>query len=66
MPTDLEYLATIRTAILAALATNGAKPDYNIDGQTVAWGDLYGRLAQVNAAIAAAGGPFEETEEAFT
>ena len=66
MPTtDLERLLNIRTSILTALETNGAKPSYNIDGQSVQWGDLFGRLQQINELIAGIQGPLEEISEGF-
>lgn len=63
--TDLERLQNIRTSILTALETNGAKPSYNIDGQSVNWGDLFGRLQQIDQLIAGLQGPIEEISEGY-
>ena len=41
MPSDIEQIATIKTQTLALIAqiTAEPKPTYNIDGQSIAWGD---------------------------
>lgn len=59
MATDAENLAAAKSALLAALAEHGAKPNYSIDGQSVSWGELWDRLAKIDAALAATEGPFE-------
>lgn len=72
MATDAENLATIRSNLLAYIATESAnpKPSYSIDGQSVSWADhmasLWRQLESLNEQIAAAGGPFEVVEEAIT
>jgi hypothetical protein len=63
--TDLQRLLNIRTAILTALETHGAKPSYVIDGQTVNWDSLFDRLDKINAQIAALQGPVEEISEGY-
>ena len=59
MATDAENLAAAKSALLAALAKHGAKPNYSIDGQSVSWGELWDRIAKIDAALAATEGPFE-------
>lgn len=59
MPTDLENLQTARSAICTALASNAAKPNYSIDGQSVTYDSLVNRLASLDKAISVAQGPFE-------
>ena len=59
MATDAENLATAKSALLAAIATGAGKPNYSIDGQSVTWGELFDRLAKINEALSAIGGPFE-------
>lgn len=46
MPTDDENLTTARSNLTAALAeiTANPKPNYNIDGQMIAWGDYLKQL----------------------
>lgn len=46
MPTNLENLQTIRSQILAELASITAerKPTYSVDGQTFSWNDYRSRL----------------------
>lgn len=59
MATDAENLAAAKSALLAALAANAGKPNYTIDGQSVTHGELFDRLAKIDEALAAIGGPFE-------
>ena len=66
MATDAENLATAKSALLAALAANGHKPNYSIDGQSVTWGELWDRIAKIDAALAAIQGPFEVATESYT
>jgi len=72
MPTDAEQIATIRSGLLAALATESAnpKPSYNIDGQQVDWNGyrtaILGQIAALNTLLSAATGVFEEIGEATT
>lgn len=57
--TSLEYLESIKTNLLATLATDTATPgvDYSIDGQSVsrsAWrNSLWAQIVEINALIAA-------------
>jgi hypothetical protein len=46
MPTDLEQIVTIKSQTLARMAeiTAQPKPTYQIDGQSVAWGDYLVQL----------------------
>ena len=46
MPTDLEQLQTIKSQLLARIVavTAEAKPNYNIDGQSVSWGTYLDQL----------------------
>lgn len=66
MATDLENLQTARSNLLAALATNGHKRDYTIDGQQVSNSELWDRLEKVNAQISAIEGPFELIDRGCT
>jgi hypothetical protein len=72
MPTDAEQIATIKSNLLAALATESAnpKPSYNIDGQQVDWNGYRNAILQqimtLNNLQAAAVGAFEELGEATT
>jgi len=72
MATDAEQIATIRSNLLAALATESAnpKPSYNIDGQQVDWNGYRNAILQqimtLNNLQAAAVGAFEELGEATT
>jgi len=72
MATDAEQIATIRSNLLAALATESAnpKPSYNIDGQQVDWNGYRNAILQqimtLNNLQAAAVGAFEEIGEAST
>lgn len=63
--TDLERLEEIRTSILEALRTKGAKVNYNIDGQSVSYDSLFDRLDKINAQIAAINGPVELITEGY-
>jgi hypothetical protein len=46
MPSDIEQITLIKTQTLARIAeiTAEPKPTYQIDGQTVNWGDYLSRL----------------------
>lgn len=72
MPTDAEQLATIKSQVLAVLVeiTAQPKPTYDIDGQHVLWAEYYKmlmeQLAELDALIAAAGGPFEIHSQGYT
>ena len=72
MPTDAEQIATIKSNLLAALATESAnpKPSYNIDGQQVDWNGyrnaILCQIAALNSLQSAATGAFEEIGEATT
>lgn len=72
MPSDADQIATIKSNLLAALATESAnpKPSYNIDGQQVDWNGyrtaILGQIAALNALQSAATGAFEEIGEATT
>ena len=65
MPSDADQIATIRSNLLSALATESAnpKPSYNVDGQNVDWNGyrtaILGQIAQLNTLLSAATGPFE-------
>ena len=64
MPSDLEQLHTIKSQSLAVIAqiTATPKPTYQIDGQTVSWGDYLSKLqATIDWAEAKLAGaePFE-------
>ena len=65
MATDAENLATTRSNLLAALATDSASPSksYSIDGQSVdrnGWRrSLVAELKSLNEMATALGGPFE-------
>lgn len=72
MPSDADQIATIKSNLLAALATESAnpKPSYNIDGQQVDWNGyrtaILGQIAALDALKSAATGAFEELGEATT
>jgi hypothetical protein len=53
MPSEREMLAEIRANILARLneMTRDPKPDYAIDGERYAWGDLFEKYATEKRAI---------------
>ena len=59
MPSDADYIATIKTAALAALAAALAnpKPSYNVDGQQVSHDEhvktLQGTVDWANSQLAA-------------
>ena len=46
MPSDTQQIATIKTQTLARIAeiTAEPKPNYDLDGQRIAWGDYLARL----------------------
>ena len=46
MPSDAEQIATIKTQTLARIAeiTAQPKPNYDVDGQQIAWGDYLKQL----------------------
>jgi hypothetical protein len=70
MATDAENIATIRSNLLAALATESAnpKPSYSVDGQTVSWTEwragILKQIADLNT-LAAAATPFEYVTEIY-
>jgi hypothetical protein len=47
--TDLQQIAAIKTQTLARMAeiTAEPKPNYSIDGQTIAWADYLKQLQQI-------------------
>lgn len=53
MPTNAEQLATIKTQTLAVIVTITAnpKPSYNIDGQSISWGDYLKQLQDTVAFV---------------
>lgn len=53
----------IKDALLTAMEAGAGKPGYTIDGQTVTWGELFDRMAKVDAMIAAIQGPIEVYSE---
>ena len=65
MATDAENIVTIRSNLLAYLATESAnpKPSYSIDGQSVSWDQhrtsIMQQISELNELIAAADGPWE-------
>ena len=66
MASDIDVLKAARSTLVASIAANAGKPDYNINGQQVAWSSIYAQLAQLNSQIAALEGPFEITTEFTT
>lgn len=58
MASDLENLKAIRSNLLATLVTNGVKPDYSIDGQSVTYSSLLEWIERLNVQITAAEGPW--------
>ena len=56
---DATNLDTAISAILTALATNAGKPNYTIDGQTVSYDSLLGRLEKLQKMKTSVAGPFE-------
>lgn len=69
MATDAQNIATIKSNLLAALATESAspKPSYSIDGQQVDWNGyraaMMKQIADCDALLAVAAGPWEEVIE---
>lgn len=59
MATYIENLQAAREALAAALAANAGKPNVSFDGESYTWGELFDRLAKLDAAIAAGQGPVE-------
>lgn len=65
MATDAQNIATIRSNLLTALATESAnpKPSYSIDGQSFDWNGyraaIMKQIADLNALLAAAEGSYE-------
>lgn len=65
MATDAANIATIRSNLLTALATESAnpKPSYSVDGQSVDWNgyraSVLKQIADLNSLMAAAEGPYE-------
>lgn len=51
MPTDLEWMATIKSQTLERIAemTAAPKPSYEIDGQRVGWTEYLARLQSLVA-----------------
>ena len=71
MPTDLENLKTAFSNVCKQLAdiTENAKPTYNIDGQTVSWGDHFRNLLAAKKSLAKAiqqHEPYEEVSYGYT
>ncbi len=62
----LDDLVTTRDTLAAALKNNAGSPNYNVDGQSFTWGELWDRLEKLNRLIAAGEGPFEKTTRAIT
>ncbi len=71
MPTDLQQITLIKSQTLARMAeiTAQPKPTYQIDGQTVSWGDYLTRLQSTvdwcNAKLAGEQ-PFEYQSRGFS
>lgn len=59
MPTERELLAEIRSNVLARLneMTQNPKPNYRVDGEQYAWGDLFEaymkQMKEIDARLAA-------------
>lgn len=54
------YVANLQAAreqLASVLATNAGRPNFNIDGESMDFGELLDRIAKLDAAIAAAQGP---------
>jgi hypothetical protein len=71
MPSDIEQITLIKTQTLARIAeiTAQPKPTYQIDGQTVNWGDYLRQLQQTVVwcdAQLAARAPVEVRSQGFT
>ena len=56
---DATNLDTAISAILTVLASDAAKPNYTIDGQSVNRDVLVARLEKLQSLRSAIGGPFE-------
>jgi len=71
MPSDAEQIATIKTQTLARIAeiTAEPKPTYQVDGQSIAWGDYLGQLQRTvdwcNEKLAGEE-PFEFSSQGYT
>jgi hypothetical protein len=71
MSTDIQQIVTIKTQTLARMAeiTAQPKPSYQIDGQSVSWGEYLTRLQQTvdwcNQKLAAEQ-PFEFQSRGYT
>lgn len=59
MATYIENLQAARERLAAALAANADRPNVSFDGETISWGELFDRVAKLDAAIAAGQGPVE-------
>lgn len=59
MATYIENLQTARETLAAALAANAGKPNVSFDGESISWGELFDRMAKLDAAIASGQGPVE-------
>ena len=72
MATDAQNIATIRSNLLASLATESAspKPSYSIDGQSVDWNGYRKAITQqikdLDELLAASQGPIEEIVQGST
>lgn len=66
MATAAENIITARNNLLAALAEHGHKRRIVIDGYSVDSGELWDRLAKLNAQLAAIEGPYEHASIAET
>lgn len=53
----IDDLQAARETLATALRTNAGRPNYNIDGESIDFGELIDRLAKLDAAIAAGQGP---------
>lgn len=51
MPTSLQQIQTIRSQTLSLLAdlTTSPKPNYNVEGRSVSWGDYMKQLRETIA-----------------
>jgi len=71
MPSDAETLATIKSNLLERIAevTAEAKPNYNIDGQSVSWqsylDSLWAKVKEIDQQIALTE-PYEEVSQGIT
>lgn len=71
MPTDSEQIATIKSQTLAIIAeiTASPKPNYNIAGRQIAWGDYLKQLQETVKWCdeqAAGSEPFEIVTQGFS